>query len=425
MEQQNQDWLKLDNAAKIYPATSSKRSPAQFRFCVTLNSPVKLKILQQAWEKALNRCPYFQVYLRRGFFWYYLQRHQEIPPIELMEPIPISTFQLTHKTAHLIRISVRNSTIALDFSHIITDGNGGMRFLLALISEYLRLDGIPIGKIQGIPQPDEKPTPNEFEDGHRKFFPGNLPKPETLSSAFHIPCKSYIHSKFRLISGKIPLAKIMKLSRQNQVSITEYLTALYMFSLMEIYHQESYTKKPKNSIIRLEVPVNMRKFHPSQTMRNFSLFVSPEIDLKLGEYTFVELLKRVHHSLQIQINRKELGRQVSRNVGGELNPFVRIIPLFLKDIYLNGLQSRLGEKCYSGVLSNLGSVIIPEEAKPFIKSFDIIMVPNHMIKKNCAVLSYGNDLIINFSSVVECRELERLFFTKLVENGIPVSVKEV
>jgi hypothetical protein len=145
----------------------------------------------------------------------------------------------------------------------------------------------------------------------------------------------------------------------------------------------------------------------------------------LGEYTFDELLKRVHHSLQIQINRKELGRQVSRNVGGELNPFVRIIPLFLKDIYLTGLQSRLGEKCYSGVLSNLGSVIIPEEAKPFIKSFDIIMVPNHMIKKNCAVLSYGNDLIINFSSVVECRELERLFFTKLVENGIPVSVKEV
>lgn len=425
MEQQNQDWLKLDNAAKIYPATSSKRSPAQFRFCVIFSSPVKLKILQQAWEKVLNRCPYFQVYLRRGFFWYYLQRHQEIPPIELMEPIPISTFQLTHKTAHLIRISVRNSTIALDFSHIITDGNGGMRFLLSLISEYLRLDGIPIGKIQGIPQPDEKPTSTEFEDGHRKFFPGNLPKPETLSSAFHIPCKSYTHSKFRLISGKIPLAKIMKLSRQNQVSITEYLTALYMFSLMEIYHQESTTKKPKNTIIRLEVPVNMRKFHPSQTMRNFSLFVSPEIDLKLGEYTFVELLKRVHHSLQIQINRKELGRQVSRNVGGELNPFVRIIPLFLKDIYLNGLQSRLGEKCYSGVLSNLGSVIIPEEAKPFIKSFDIIMVPNHVMKKNCAVLSYGDDLKINFSSVVECRELERLFFTKLVENGIPVSVKEV
>jgi len=89
--EQNKDWLKLDNAAKIYPATSSRKSPAQFRLAVTLNSPVKLKILQQAWERMLKRCPYFQVYLRRGFFWYYLQRHQDIPPIELMELIPTPT----------------------------------------------------------------------------------------------------------------------------------------------------------------------------------------------------------------------------------------------------------------------------------------------------------------------------------------------
>lgn len=423
MEQQNKDWLKLDNAAKIYPATSNKRSPAQFRFCVTLNSPVKLKILQQAWEKVLNRCPYFQVHLRRGFFWYYLQRHQKIPPIELMEPIP--TFQHTHKTAHLIRISVRESTISLDFSHIITDGNGGMRFLLALIYEYLRLDGTPISKIQGIPQPDEKPASSEFEDEHLKFFSSNIPKPEVFSSAFHIAGKPFAHNNFRMISGKIPLDQFLKLSRQNQVSTTEYLTALYIFSLMKIYHQESHRKKPKNSTIRLEIPVNMRKFHPSKTMRNFSLFVSPEIDLKLGEFTFDEILKSVHHGMQIQINSKELGKQVSRNVGGELNPFVRIIPLIFKDIYLAGLYIKLGEKCYSGVLSNLGQIIIPEEAKPFIKSFDVIMVPNHTLKKCCSVLSFGNDLIINFSSVIESRELERLFFTKLVENGISVSVKEV
>ena len=424
MKQQNLDWLKLDNAANIYPATTSRRSPAQFRLSVTLNSPVKLIVLQLAWEKILNRCPYFQVYLRRGFFWYYLQKHQEIPPIELMEPIPTSIFKLSHKTAHLIRISVRKSTIALDFSHIITDGNGGMRFLLALVFEYLRLEGIPIGKIHGVPHPDDQPTQDEFEDAHRKFFPGNLPQPETLSSAFHLADKPFSHNKFRMISGKIPLDKIMKLSRQYKVSLTEYLTAVYMFSLMNIYCQKS-AKKPKSSIIRLEVPVNMRKFHPSQTMRNFSLFVSPEIDLKLGNFTFDEILKKVHHSLQMQIDRKELGRQVSRNVGGELNPFVRIIPLFLKDMYLAGLYSRLGEKCYSGVLSNLGSINIPEEAKTFIRYFGCILVPNHGMKKSCVVLSYENDLTINFSSVIESRELERLFFTKLIEDGISVSVREV
>jgi Alcohol acetyltransferase len=422
---QNKDWLKLDNAAKIYPATSSRKSPAQFRLNVTLHSPIILKILKQAWERTLKRCPYFQVYLRRGFFWYYLQKHQDIPSIELMDPIPTPTFHLNHKSAHLIRISARVNTIALDFSHIITDGNGAMRFLLALVFEYLRIDGVTIDNIEGIPHPDDEPSSNEFEDSHRKFFPGNLPQPDALPKAYHIPDKPFSHKKFKLITGKLQLDKIINFSRQKQVSTTEYLTAVYMFSLMNIYKQEAKTQKLKNSIIRLEVPVNMRKFHPSETMRNFSLYVSPEIDLKLGDFTFDEILKKVHHSMQIQIDSKELGRQTSRNVGGELNPIVRIIPLFIKDIYLSDLYRRLGENCYSGVLSNLGSITIPEAAKPFMNAFDCILVPNHGMKKSCVVLSFQNELTINFSSVIESTELERLFFTKLVEDGIPVSVKEI
>jgi len=300
----NKDWFKLDNAAKIYPATSSKKSPAQFRLSATLNLPVKIKILNQAWERIMKRCPYFQVYLRRGFFWYYLQKHQITPSIELMEPIPKPSFHLKHKSAHLIRISVRKSTIALDFSHIITDGNGGMRFLLALVYEYLRLDGININKIEGIPHPDYEPSSDEFEDSHRKFFPGNITEPDALSKAFHIPDKPFSHKNFKLLSGKIQLDKILNLSRQNQVSTTEYLTAVYMYSLMQIYMKVA--GQANNSTIRLEVPVNMRKFHHSDTMRNFSLYVSPEIDLKLGDYTFSEILKKVHHTMRIQIDSKAI-----------------------------------------------------------------------------------------------------------------------
>ena len=43
--------------------------------------------------------------------------------------------------------------------------------------------------------------------------------------------------------------------------------------------------------MRIEVPVNMRNKLPSRTMRNFSLFVLPEIDVRLGTYTFEEILK--------------------------------------------------------------------------------------------------------------------------------------
>ena len=84
----NAGWLTLDNAAKIYPATSTESSPAVFRLIAILSNPIKYSELQIALKKVILRCPYFQVFLKKGFFWYYLQRHNSIPEIQLLEPIP-------------------------------------------------------------------------------------------------------------------------------------------------------------------------------------------------------------------------------------------------------------------------------------------------------------------------------------------------
>jgi hypothetical protein len=425
MREENKDWLKLDNAAKIYPATSSKKSPSQFRLSVTLKSPVRFTYLQNAWKNMIQRCPYFRVYLERGFFWYYLQKHDDFPPLELLEEVPSSTFQYKQKYNHLIRIGVKGRKIALDFSHILTDGNGASRFLLALVFEYFRLTGLQIEKQSGLPYPDEQPDACEFEDSFLKYYPGDIPHPKPLSGAFHLQGKLVADHRFKTIRGKIPLDKLIITARNHKVSITEFLTAIYIYSLKSIYVRSLHFKKPSYSVIRLQVPVNMRNFHPSVTMRNFSLYVSPEIDLKLGDYSFDEILKRVHHTMKLEVDKKELGRQVSRNVGGELNPLVKFIPLFGKDIYLGSLYSKLGEKCFSGVLSNLGAISLPQNLQDHIETFDFTIYPNFVMKKSCAVLSYGNDLIVNFCSVIDQTDLERVFFTKLVDLDIPVSVKEI
>jgi len=421
----SEDWLKLDNAAKIYPATSTEKSPAVFRLLVTLSNPIKLWKLQQALEKVMFRCPYFQVYLKRGFFWYYLQRHNNIPEIQLLEPIPNPELSSKEKTSHLLQVSVRENRIAIDFSHIITDGNGAARFLLTLVYEYLKLCGIKIERNDDILNPEEKPEIDEYEDAHRKFFKGGVSKPENFSPAFHLPGKPLKQKKFTVITGKVQVVQMLDLVREKNVTLTEYLTALYLSCLIQIFEDEVQNgRKPGRSVIRLEVPVNMRQFHKSRTMRNFSLYVSPEIDLKLGNYIFDELLKRVHHSLQMQIDSKELGRQISRNVGAELYPLVRVLPLFLKDLHLSWLYSRLCENVYSGVLSNLGKVNIPEEMTPFIESFKVLLYPNRVMKKSCSIISYQNDLNITFCGCIENRDLERLFFTKIINTGIPVKVTE-
>ena len=75
------DWLSLDNAAKIFPSTSTGRSSNVFRFSCELKEPVEQDILEKALSQTLERFPFFQVVLKRGFFWYYLEMSDILPVV--------------------------------------------------------------------------------------------------------------------------------------------------------------------------------------------------------------------------------------------------------------------------------------------------------------------------------------------------------
>ena len=422
------DWLPLDNAAKIYPSTASEESPAEFRIAFTLKEPVRLLWLQKALERIMPRFPYFQVYLRRGFFWYYLQRSEVVPKVELLRNVPATIISVKERTSPLIRVSARERTVAVDFSHILTDGNGGTRFLLSLAAEYLRQSGAEVEEHPNVLLPEESPHPEEFEDAHRKSFQKGILQPAKIPPAYHIPGRPSKSQRFRVLMATTPLDQLLQLAKQNQVTLTEYLAAVYVYSLIQIYMRETRQRArrtQKGSIIRLEVPVDMRRYTPSKTMRNFSLFLSPEIDTKLGEYDFEEVLKHMHHHIQLLRNHKQLGRQISRNVGSELNPFIRFMPLFVKDLILSSVHSRLGEALHSGVLSNMGKIQVPPALEQRLENIYFNLNPNHVMKKACGVLSFKGNLIISFASVIESRELEQIFFTHLTGLGLPVKIEEL
>jgi hypothetical protein len=98
--------------------------------------------------------------------------------------------------------------------------------------------------------------------------------------------------------------------------------------------------------------------------------------------------------------------------------------LFLKDWYLSFLHDRLGDNLYSGVLSNLGPVTMPEIMRGYVRSADFVLGPNPILKKNLAVVSLGDELTLTFGSVIERRDLERIAFRTLVSHGITVTVSE-
>jgi len=423
LDRSQSDWLTLDNAARIYPASISEWSPDVFRVSVTLRAPIRVALLAQALQDVLPRFPYFQVHLRRGLFWYYLQRDGAIPALQPLSSVPVSILQADRRVVSLLRVMAGGTTIAVDFSHVLTDGAGAIRFLGTLAMRYLQLRGVVISRWEPFLDPDQPSSPGEFEDAYERYFERRLPSPPTVPPAYHLPQAALQNS--RVITGCLPVSGVLALARRHGVSLTEYLVALYMHSLAQVRAEDvERTGADKSGILRIEVPVDMRRFFPTETMRNFSLYVSPELDLDLGAYSFAEIVQKVHHSLRAQVDKRELARQITRNVGVARHPLIRIMPRGLKDRLFRYVRGRLGERSYSGVLSNLGRIVVPADIEPHVAAFGVMLGPNPVMKTTCAVLTFQENLFINFGSVIDSRSLERLFFTQLVQAGLPVSVVE-
>lgn len=418
------DWFPLDNAAKIYPASYSDAAPAVFRVMLTFREPVRYEAMERALTRMAARTPYYQVHLRRGLFWYFLERHERPPRLHLLPDTPISPIALKRPEEALYRVQIRDSRLAIDFSHVLTDGYGAIRTLLSLGAEYLRQCGVPVPKDPSLLDPDDEPGAEEFEDAYSRYYTKGLPPPDPLTPAYHLPGLRSWH-RYRIIRGRLSVREVRDMTRRYGVSMTEFLCAAYMHALAGIHREQAGRYRQVGSrVIRVEVPVNLRRLHETGTMRNFSLFVMPEIDLRLGQYSFEEILGLVHHQMRSQLTEKQLARQLARNVAGERNAVVRLVPRIFKDLYLAHLHRRFGDNLYSGVLSNLGPAGMPQELAAELRGVDFVLGPNPILKKNLAVLSYGDELTLNFGSVIGRTELERRVFRLLASLGLTVRVGE-
>lgn len=418
--QKQQFWMRLDNAAKIYPAVQSKEQTSVFRLSCVLKERIKIKPLLEAIHKIEDRFPYYKMKPEKGFFWYYLEFHDEPIPLRPDLGIPCRAFT---KNDLILRILVKDNRLSVEFSHILTDGGGGFEFLKTLLYTYFNRCRIGLKDTPPFLNPDDAPLEEEFEDAFSKHFQANIPLPKKKFKSFHVPFYLNDPPRFNVLVAKIPLTDITRISKANKVSVTEYLVSVYLHALQAIYNTMSnFKKRRQRKIFRIQVPVNLRKIYPSKTMRNFSLFVTPEIDLSLGHYTFEEMLKTVHHIMQLETDKKLINKIIARNVGAERNIWLKSTPLFIKSLILYFTYRIAGTSLYSGVITNLGKVSFGE-ADTLIDYFVFIPPPpNKTLKVNCGVIGFDNSLVMSFGNITKSRDLEREFLTFLVKQGVSVKV---
>lgn len=160
-----------------------------------------------------------------------------------------------------------------------------------------------------------------------------------------------------------------------------------------------------------------------RTLRNFAMYTIPELDPRLGDYSFAEICQIIQHKMGAEFTRKHMGQVIATNVNDERNPLVRLIPLPIKNAVMKAVFDSVGEKKSCLSLSNLGQVKLPEQMKPYILRFDFILGVQAAAPYNCGMLSYGDTVYINFIRNILDPELERHFFAALRQFDISVTVQ--
>ena len=131
----------------------------------------------------------------------------------------------------------------------------------------------------------------------------------------------------------------------------------------------------------------------------------------------------VHHHMGMEVTPKQMSTRIAANVQSEFSPFIRLMPLFLKNIALKAAFLAVGERKQCLSLSNLGNVKLPPEMSRYVDRMDFILAPQASAPHNCGVLSYNGTLYVNFIRSIREPELEAHFYQALRQQGLHVMVE--
>ena len=129
-------WDRLDNAAKLFPAITNRRSPNVFRFTAVLKEDVVPEVLESALEKALSIMPSFAVKLHRGLFWYYFDVNNEHPTVKKECSYPCAPIYRAREKGFLFRVTYYGKRINFELYHALSDGIGALSFIRVLVYCY-------------------------------------------------------------------------------------------------------------------------------------------------------------------------------------------------------------------------------------------------------------------------------------------------
>jgi len=395
-------WHKLDNVGKFYSSVDLKSTQKIFRYSATLKRNIDKEDLQLALNMTIKEYPSFNVTLKQGLFWHYIHEVSSINRVS-KEKFPICYKIYDNDGDYLYRVSYYKKRINFELSHIVSDGLGSLEFFKLLINNYVNIRyKLNIKKISSDVSLNEKE-----EDSFIKNYKKNKIRVKTFHNIYNYKGEKY-KTGTQYLEAHIKLNKMLDLVHEYNTSLTVFLISLLIYS---------FKKKAKKKIVKIDVPVNLRKYNNSLSSKNYFALVG--IVYKFNKNDKLEnVINSVDKQVKEELNEEKIMLRVNKMVSFEKNILCRISPLFLKNIFLkitNMFVIQLSSTCFS----NVGRVEFHEDVNKYVDNVNVITnTPNFQI----AICSFKNDLSINISSVFKNNDIIRNFLRFLTSNDIEVVI---
>ena len=400
-------WRKLDNAALAFPLVTGKHDTRVFRFYCECKEPVDPEILQKALDETMKKYPLFQAVLRKGLFWFYLERREIKSVVTEEKKPPCSRLYIPDKKTLLFEVTYYKNRINFEVYHALTDGTGAMHFLQELVQNYL-IRKHPEAHLSRMESGEESTPWDQEEDSFSQYYSLPEGKSEKKPTAVRLKGEKLPHEEMQITELNIPVKEIHAKAKSYGVSITVFLAAVMLCAIGEEIPR-SRQKKP----VTLMVPVNLRNYFPSQSMANFFGWI------EVG-YTFEAntTLKDVVNHVKEQFGKELIRENVARHMNGyvrlEKNPFVRAVPLEIKKYFLM-IGASLGSRSITAVYSNIGILRFTPGYEAYIEHFGIFASTDILQLCSC---SYQDQMLLGFTSKLPNDNIQRNFQRILKEESV-------
>ena len=418
-KEQSLSWDKLDNTALLFPVIASESMTNVYRISAVMSEEVDRIALQEALAKILPQFPVFRMRLRSGIFWYYFEENKKPAPLVRQEnSYPGAYINKSRNQQYMFRVTYYQNRINLEVFHALTDGFGGVAFLKELIYQYIR-----IRYKEEFAEENDRLSPDVYldsEDSYLKNYkkPGKERKKYNRNKAVVVKGRELPPGEVGIMHGRMPVAELKEVSKRYHVTINTFLVSTFVYAI----YKEYLRGQPSEDPISCCVPVNLRPYFDSHTMKNFFVMVSAEFKPEKEDYTFAEVVELTDHCLKKQMTKENLSDIIAYNVSNETNIMLRWIPLAVKNIAIKRVYEASGHSNTSTV-TNIGNIVLRDKYKDYVKGFSCLISMSLGQNIKAGMVSYDGILTFTFSSHLADTGIQKRFFQLLAAEGIQVAVE--